>query len=267
VPDIRFAFAGDRDISVRVLEFLQQQSARPAALLVPAVNRASHAEQLIERCAQLEPRYVLRGPEFRSPAGTGLLARLELDYIFCIHFPYLVPPSVLELPRHGVLNLHPAYLPYNRGWHTPSWAILEGTPYGATLHFMDEGVDSGDIVHQRELVVGRGDTANTLYARVKDLELEVFREAWPMVRDRTYRRMPQDPALATLHRRADLLTPAVQGLALDAETTVADLLRRLRALSTNHLEEAAYYVAGDKRYRVQVKITEEDLPEAPARND
>ena len=124
---------------------------------------------------------VFRGAEFRNPASLEALGALGLDYIVGVHFPYSSARRRCGFPAMGVLNLHPALLPYNRGWHTASWAILDGTPAGATLHFMDEGVDTGDIVHQREQVVSPADTADTLYQRVKRLELEVFREGWAMI--------------------------------------------------------------------------------------
>ena len=84
-----------------------------------------------------------------------MLEQLSLDYIICVHFPYIVPREILSIPKYGVTNLHPAYLPYNLGWHTPSWAILENTPIGATLHYMDECVDTGDIIHQKKWIFSR----------------------------------------------------------------------------------------------------------------
>lgn len=110
---MRFAFAGDRDISVWVLDFVLAAQHRPLALLVS--ERGRYAEELIERC------------------------------------------------------------------HTLSWAILERTPVGATLHYMDPEVDAGDIVSQKQIDVSPGDTGHSLYERVKLLELEVFREAWPLL--------------------------------------------------------------------------------------
>lgn len=87
------------------------------------------------------------------------------DYIFCIHYHNIVPKDILEIPSKGCINLHPAYLPYNRGWHTPSWAILEGTPYGATMHYMTEELDKGDIIYQEQLPIASEDTAHTHYTR------------------------------------------------------------------------------------------------------
>ena len=253
----RFAYAADRDIGVWVLDYLLERGDEPLALLVSAPEKASHAEELTSRCAALGIP-VLRGREFREPEGLRTLEALGLDLVLGVHFPYLVPEEVLRAPRLGVLNLHPAYLPFNRGWHTPSWAILEGTPVGATLHFMDVGIDSGDVVHQKELEVSPADTANSLYARLKRLELEVFREAWPEVAAGNHRRTPQDPDAGTGHRRGDLFADAVRRIDLDRAVPAGELLRRLRALTTSSIDEAAYFESGGKRFRVQVNIQEED---------
>ena len=250
----RFAFAGDRDLSVTILRWMIGQHARPAALLVTEPAKASHADELIQLCPFLPPELVLRGRCFRAPKHLEVLRRLELDYIVSIHFPYIVPPEVLALPRVGVLNLHPAFLPYNRGWHTPTWAILEGTPVGATLHFMDDGVDTGDVVRQEQLEVGPGDTAHSLYARLKQLEIDVFTRAWPQIATGKLPRHPQDKRAGSSHRRSDLFADAIQRVELEQTVKAGDLIRRLRALTTNSPDEAAYYEADGERYRIQVVI-------------
>jgi methionyl-tRNA formyltransferase len=257
VSNLRIAFAGDRDIGVWVLEYLVGQGVKPLALCISDDARASHATELIALCSHLPQENILRGSQFRQLPSLQLMRDLNLDCLICIHFPYIVPEAVLSLPRIGVLNLHPAYLPYNRRWHTPSWALLEEMPIGATLHFMDAGIDTGDIVHQRALLPTPGDTANTLYRRLKQLELEVFQEAWPQIAAGTYQRHAQEPLAGTAHQRQDLFVDAIQRLDLDAQVNTGVLIRRLRALTTNRVDEAAYFEVNSRRYRVQVTISEE----------
>jgi methionyl-tRNA formyltransferase len=256
---MRFIFAGDRDISVWVLEYLLARGEKPAALLISGPARASHALQLRRLCTHLPDELVFTGREFREERGLSTLGAIAPDMILAVHFPYIVPPVVLQIPRIGVLNLHPAYLPYNRGWHTASWAIIEGTPVGATLHFMDADVDTGDIVHQKRLAIAPDDTADRLYARIKQLELEVFKEAWPTVTTGTIPRTPQDPSAGFFRVRADLLQPGIQRIDLSEEIQASELLRRLRACTTNDIAEAAYFEEAGKRYRIRIHITEEDM--------
>src|SRR5690606_40574828 len=64
--------------------------------------------------------YIFEGNDFKNDENFSKLKELNLDYIIGIHFPYIIPTEVLKIPKTGFLNLHPAYLPYNKGWNTPS---------------------------------------------------------------------------------------------------------------------------------------------------
>jgi methionyl-tRNA formyltransferase len=254
---IRVAFAGDRQSGVDCLAILLEAGVQPLALMVSAPDRASHAHVLREMTG-LDSELVFAGRQFRETEAIERLRSLELDYIIGVHFPYIFPDSVLEIPRVGVLNLHPGLLPHNRGWHTPSWAILDQTPIGATLHFMDSGLDTGDIVAQVAIEVRPEDTAHTLYGRLLQVEVDLFREAWPLLATGNPPRRTQSPDEGTSHSRADLAVESVGRLDLEQQMRVEDVLRTLRALTTNSVEEAAYFEVDGRRYHVQVTITPED---------
>src|SRR5262245_25863019 len=253
---LNLAFAGDRDVAVDALAALLELGDHPAALLLPDSGRASHDADLIALCERrgFSPT-VVRASQLKDQSTIDVLRGLRLDYIVSVHFPCMLRRPVLDLAGSGVLNLHPSYLPYNRGWHTPTWAILDGTPAGASLHFVDESLDTGDVVCRRQIDIHPADTAHTLYLKLKVLEVEVFRQGWRQIRSGCRTATPQCREQATVHRRQSLFDPAVQRIDLDAVMATSDLLRRLRALTTNRLEEAAYFVNGDQKYRVQVTIT------------
>ncbi len=253
---LRIVFAGDRDIAVKVLKFIIDEGVRPLALLIPDEKKATHAQELITLCSHLDKEKILEGEKFKTKAGKNLLKNLNLDYIISIHFPYIYPKEIIEIPKHGIINLHPAYLPYNRGWHTPTWAIWEETPFGASLHFVNEKIDAGDIIHQKLLEIFPHDTADTLYKRVKDLELETFKEAWPLLVSFTYTRKPQPVTEGTFHKKEDI--KKLQFIDLEQQVKAGDLVRRIRALTTNNIKEAAFFILNGKKYRVQIRIIPED---------
>lgn len=258
---LRIAFAGDRQISVDVLDFLLGQGVTPQALITAAPNRASHADALIDRCGHLPEHLIFRGTEFRTEAGLRALDALELDYVISIHLPYLVPAAALALPRHGWLNLHPSFLPFNRGWHTATWAILDGTPAGATLHVMDDSIDTGDIIRQRRVEIRDSDTAHTLYNRILRAEYEVFCEVWPEIAANGITAMPQGPGAGSTHRRIDLEQSGLKEIDADRAYPASDLILQLRALTTNSAMDAATIELGGRRYAVQVTLTPLDEPE------
>ncbi len=250
----KLALAANRSIGVRALDVLLACGWKPAALLVAAGRIAQNAEEL---CGRLPGVPVLRGKAFREAEGVATLSELRLDYLLSVHFPYIVPAQVLSIPRIGTLNLHPAYLPYNRGWHTPSWAIHDKTPYGATLHWMDEGIDTGPVALQRQLDVRPEDTADTLYQRVLQLEESLLQEAIPLMANRQLPCREQSGA-GTEHRKDDL--KAIQWISVEETVCVGDLLDRMRALSTSDRAEALRFSIGDRTFDITVDIR--PVPEA-----
>ena len=164
---MKYGFAGDRLISVNLLSFLIDEGYKPSFLIVNETKDSSHREELIS-LSGLTDRDIY-DIDFINK-NYSILADYDTDYIFGIHFPYIISKPLLSIPKVGFLNLHPAFLPYNKGWHTPSWAILDKTKYGATLHFMSNDLDAGDIIAQREIEVKPNVTANELYQSVLKVE-------------------------------------------------------------------------------------------------
>jgi methionyl-tRNA formyltransferase len=106
-----------------------------------------------------------------------------------------------QLPDR-VINLHISLLPYNRGADPTLWSVLEDTPAGVTIHYIDEGVDTGDVIAQRPVELTGGDTLATAYAKLQDALVELFREHWPAISAGTNERTPQPPG-GTAHKLAD----------------------------------------------------------------
>ncbi len=93
----------------------------------------------------------------------------DLDIIFCLGWPKLLPETVLHAAKQGVIGYHPSLLPANRGRHPIIWALALGlTETGSTFFRMDTGADSGDIVAQDKVPVRNNDTAADLYARLTE---------------------------------------------------------------------------------------------------
>lgn len=252
---IKIAYAGDREIAVDVLRFIIDQGIKPEALFVSSGEKATNDDELISLCDHLDPSKILKGDDFKKDENIDMLERLDLDYIISIHFPYIYPKTVLDIPREGVINLHPAYLPFNRGWHTPTWAIYGDTPYGVTLHFMDEQLDQGDIISRKRLEIKPEDTADTLYQKVLELEKELFYETWDDLVSLDYDRLEQNIEKGTQHTKDEI--EKIQRIDLDEKIEVEKFIRKLRALTTNKISEAAYFERDGEKYRIQIDIKKE----------
>jgi methionyl-tRNA formyltransferase len=133
------------------------------------------------------------------------------------------------LDRIPTINLHIAYLPYNRGADPTLWSVLDDTPAGVTIHHMDEGVDTGDLIARRRVALDDAtDTLATAYAKLAEAMAELFREQWPAISAGTAAREPQ-PSGGTLHRVAD--RAAVEHLLTRGWDTPLAALRGLSASS------------------------------------
>jgi methionyl-tRNA formyltransferase len=106
----------------------------------------------------------------------------NIDWLVCYGYRFLVAPAVLARLPHRAVNLHIAYLPWNRGADPNLWSALERTPSGVTVHEMDEGIDTGPILKQRLVTFAADDTFRSSYARLETEMLRLFAEAWPLLR-------------------------------------------------------------------------------------
>ena len=84
---------------------------------------------------------------------------------------------LIEAPRIGVLNAHMGFLPSFRGVHVLEWSLFHDHPIGVTVHFIDRGIDTGDILSFREIAIDEDDTVETLRAKSLPLNVELVVEA------------------------------------------------------------------------------------------
>jgi methionyl-tRNA formyltransferase len=98
--------------------------------------------------------------ELEQPGATGAreaLAAMRPDMICAACFPSILPPTILDLPAHGCLNVHPSLLPAYRGPAPLFWQFRYGESRGGvTIHWMDRGIDSGDIAAQESVPIPEG---------------------------------------------------------------------------------------------------------------
>jgi len=154
--------------------------------------------------------------------------------------------------------LHPSYLPYNRGELPATFAILEGTPAGATLHYMDSGLDTGPIIEREQVTVTAWDTAYTVYRRSMEAGINILKRQWPRLVAGVAGSYPQPPlpaGVSQYHRRDS--TADVDQIMLTPENEY--LMRLLRA-RTWHEEQPgnAYFTIDGKRVRVRVHLDVEE---------
>lgn len=100
----------------------------------------------------------------------------DVDIIFSIGFGKILKKDILCLPKYGVINAHPAPLPKYRGRYPTLHAILNGEKeHGVTFHYMDEDIDTGDIILQKKFPIEPNATGLTLFYKTWSLIVSEFR--------------------------------------------------------------------------------------------
>lgn len=118
---------------------------------------------------------VLQPERAREEAFLGTLRDLQPELIAVAAYGQILPPSILDLPRHGCINVHTSLLPRYRGAGPIQWAILNGdAATGVTIMKMDVGLDTGGILAQATTPISPEDNAETLHDRLAQMGAELL---------------------------------------------------------------------------------------------
>jgi methionyl-tRNA formyltransferase len=247
---MRIVYLGNNWVGWQILAWLKQQGEDIVGLVVHPPHKQKYAHEMLE-VANLPNECVFDGSRLHEPETLVAIQALCPDIGLSILFDYILKPPFLRLYKHGVVNLHPSYLPYNRGQYPNVWSIVEGTPSGVTLHYIDEGVDTGDIIAQREVTVEPIDTGETLYYKLEQASVVLFQAMWPHIKNGTAPRIPQTSSGGTYHRTKDV--EQIDCIDLDRSYTARELLNIMRA-RTFPPYTSAYFEDDGRRVYVQVQL-------------
>lgn len=166
-----------------------------------------------------------------------LVKRAEPDVIVVNSWYYRMPVELYGIPPHGTLNLHDSLLPKLTGFSPILWALISGeTEIGLTIHRMDEGLDTGDVLVQHSLPIGPTDSGTELVMRGMDLIPGALAEALNALESGTAVWRPQKKAERSyFHKRSE------RDSLIDWSWPAEDLERFVRALSDPYPRAFAYY--------------------------
>lgn len=166
-----------------------------------------------------QPAVIKTNSEFRDQ-----LAAIQADAMIVVGYGRIIPQWMIDLPRLGNLNLHASLLPKYRGAAPIQWTIACGESVtGVTTMRIDAGLDTGDILMQREVAIGPDDTAETLGPTLAAIGADLMVETLDGLERGTVQPVPQDDAMSSL---APILKK--DDARMDFARTAQDLFNRLR---------------------------------------
>ena len=128
----------------------------------------------------------------------------SFNFLISYGYRFILKKEILDLFPDRAINMHISLLPYNRGADPNFWSFIEGTPKGVTIHYLDQGVDTGDIIIQKEIKFVSPDveTLSSSYNKLQKEIQNLFFQNWDSIKKQTNNRTSQE-GFSTSHKVKD----------------------------------------------------------------
>lgn len=199
MKDLNVVFMGTPDFSVPVLKMLINNTNVIGVVTQPdkPVGRSGKIEITPVKKVAFDNDIPIFQPIKIKEDYTNIL-NLNPDIIITCAYGQIIPKEILDYPRLGCINVHASLLPYHRGGAPIHRAIIDGDKKtGVTIMYMGIGMDSGDIISQKEIDILDTDTAESLFDKLSIIGSELLLDTLPSIINGTNNRIKQDESKAT----------------------------------------------------------------------
>tara|TARA_B100000745_G_C20072213_1_gene366064 strand:+ start:80 stop:673 length:594 start_codon:yes stop_codon:yes gene_type:complete len=140
---------------------------------------------------------------FYDKINISFVNKLKTEFIVSDRYEFLIKEEVIRNLKGNIINLHPSILPWNKGYHSNFWSIYYDTPKGNSIHYVDKGIDTGDIACQNEVFFENNDTLRTTYYKLRENMLELFFQNWTYIKKNNVERKKQSAKDGSLHYKKE----------------------------------------------------------------
>jgi methionyl-tRNA formyltransferase len=242
-----FAFG---EIGLEIAKFLNERGEHIHILCLSTTCSKEINENII---SVSKPGEIIYSDMIYQPAVLEKIRQSQLDIIILAWWPHIVKKALIDMPKIGCLNFHPSLLPNNKGKHPYFWSIVEELSFGVSLHFINEGIDTGDIVFQSEIEKTWCDTGSSLYEKGRHVIVDLFKEKFADLQAGNFSRHKQDKMTGSFHWGKEI--EEASKIDLEKQYKAKNLLNIIRARS-GFPAGAAWFVDNGKKYEVRIEIKE-----------
>lgn len=211
MKDLKVIFMGTPDFAVPVLEYLIENTNVVLVVTQPDKEIGRDKKVIYSPIKKLA---LENGVDVFQPVKIRkdfeIISECNPDIIITCAYGQIVPKAILDIPKLGCINVHASLLPEYRGAAPMQWAILDGKKEtGVTLMYMDEGMDTGDMIAKKTCQIALEDTIGTLHDKLSLVGKQLLAEELPRIVEGINDRVKQDDAKATytkmINREDELL--------------------------------------------------------------
>ncbi len=170
--------------------------------------------------------------KLERPVTIDDILAIRPDLVISYSYRHIIKAAVLDALPDKFINLHISLLPFNRGADPNTWSFLDDTPKGVSIHLIDQGIDTGPILYQREVVFDEEkDTLNSTYAALQHEIQNLFITHWDAIKNARIMPVPQTLP-GTYHCSKDLAKLKDALINEDGwDVTIRQLKKRYQSLS------------------------------------
>ncbi len=199
---MRLIFMGTPDFAVPCLEKLIKSGEEVVGVFTQPDKKVGRKQILtappVKELAMANEVPVYQPTSLRNEETISLIASLRPDLIVVVAYGKILPKAVLEVPAKGCVNVHGSLLPKYRGAAPIQWSVINGEQVtGVTTMYMDEGLDTGDMLLKAETQIGENETSGELFERLSVIGAELLIETIQQIKDGCVVREKQNDAEAT----------------------------------------------------------------------
>ena len=170
-------------------------------------------------------------------------------------FGHILSKEVISKFSKGILNLHPSLLPIGRGAHPIPWNIVEKMPQGVTIHLINESLDSGEVIFQKQIPTDISMSAGKIYEIAMSTLEENFLASWENWESGEITPYPQPKFGVTQHRKSELAS--LKSLIESDHETFGDFVRRIQATTFSNGELPLFRENTGKVWKVSLTLLED----------
>lgn len=200
---MKIVFMGTPDFAKGVLESLYESGRHKLTAVVTQPDKPKGRSDKLIACPVKEYAAskgipVLQPVRIRNEEEIERLREYEADIFIVAAFGQILPKEILEMPKYGCINVHASLLPKYRGAAPIQWVIADGEKItGVTIMQMNEGLDTGDIITQKEVAISEDETGESLFDKLMLEGAGLLLDTLDMIESGTAVRIPQDDSKST----------------------------------------------------------------------
>jgi len=196
---MQIIFVGQAPFGRESLEALLSQGEQVVGVITAEDVANQKFPNPVKECALEHGISIYQANYYKTPEAISWVEQLQPDLLVLGFVTAFIPQEMIDLARLGGINYHPSLLPKYRGGSAINWAIINGEiETGVTIHFIDEGVDTGPIVLQEKVTIGPDDTVKSVYfEKLYPLGIKMLAKAVRLIREDHAQTLVQDEAKAS----------------------------------------------------------------------